>query len=151
MKFPAISKASALKAMGISTSIAMALLLVAILPIEVLAQSNAFLDPARDVPPAIAGQSGDIRGFVVGVINFLLGFLGLLAVILVIYAGFLYVTDAGGDENIGKAKNIILYAIIGLVIIFASYAIVNFAFDVGTAGNAGNVQTGTTVPAGGTL
>ncbi|MFH1088896.1 MAG: hypothetical protein V1716_00525 [Candidatus Uhrbacteria bacterium] len=60
------------------------------------------------------------------IINVLLGALGIVFVGLVIYAGILYFTDAGGEKSAKKAKEILKTAIIGLVIIIAAYAISNY-------------------------
>ncbi len=68
-------------------------------------------------------QSG--REFVVKVVNYALGFLGLFAVIMVIYGGFLYVSSAGESEGPEKGRKTILYAVIGILIIMGSYVIVN--------------------------
>ncbi len=70
-------------------------------------------------------KAKDAREFVVNVTNFVLGFLGLLAIIIVIYGGFLYITDAGKAEQAEKGKKAITYAIIGIIIILSSFAIVN--------------------------
>ena len=66
----------------------------------------------------------DIKDFVVQVINVLLYFAGAIAVLLLIIGGFRYVTSAGNDESMEKAKKTITSAIIGLVIIIMAYAIV---------------------------
>ncbi|MFA6305549.1 MAG: PKD domain-containing protein [Candidatus Gracilibacteria bacterium] len=76
------------------------------------------------INPAITASS-DVREFVLKVVNFALGFLGLIAVIIVIYGGVLYLTAAGAEENTGKAKKAIMYAVIGLIIILGSFALVN--------------------------
>jgi Type IV secretion system pilin len=67
----------------------------------------------------------DPRQMVAQVINILLGFLGIIAVVLILYAGFLWMTAGGSDENIKKAKNILSAAVIGLIIILMSYGIAN--------------------------
>lgn len=67
---------------------------------------------------------GGLRGVVLLIINFFLGFLGLLAVIMVIYGGFLYVTSAGNEENVNKAKKILLYAVVGIIVIILSFVLV---------------------------
>lgn len=74
--------------------------------------------------------TSDFRSSVIGIINYILTFLGLLAVGFIVYAGVLLVTDAGAEENVGKAKNIILYAVIGIVMILLSFAIVNVIIGV---------------------
>lgn len=59
-------------------------------------------------------------------INYFNGFIGLITVILIIYAGFLVLTGAGDDEKVKKAKSIIKYALIGIFLLVASYALFNF-------------------------
>lgn len=67
---------------------------------------------------------------VVRLIRMILGFLALVFLILILYAGFKWMTSAGNTETIDKAKKIISAALIGLVIIFLSYAITAFIFAV---------------------
>lgn len=86
------------------------------------------IDQEADQPAIIRALSGGqtgLRGIVLTIINFFLTFLGLLAVIMVIYGGFLYVSSAGNEENVNKAKKILLYAVIGIVVIIVSFALVN--------------------------
>lgn len=71
------------------------------------------------------GGEGSFRQLILTFLNFFLGFLGLLAVIMVIYGGILYVSAAGNQDSIDKGKKIILYAIVGIVIILLSFALVN--------------------------
>jgi hypothetical protein len=63
---------------------------------------------------------------VTSLINYFLGFLGLIAVAFLIYGGVLMVTSGGNEEGVGKAKKLITYAAIGIVIIMLSYSIVTF-------------------------
>lgn len=69
-------------------------------------------------------QATDARTFILNVVNFALGFLGLIAVLVVIYGGVLMVTSAGGDA-VGKGKKAITYAAIGLLVVMSSFAVVN--------------------------
>lgn len=111
----------------------LALLLVNSLGMNVaLAQ---VIDPEADQPAIIRVLSGGqigLRGIVLTIINFFLTFLGLLAVVMVIYGGFLYVSSAGNEENINKAKKILMYAVIGIVVIIVSFALVNTILSAGT-------------------
>ncbi len=61
--------------------------------------------------------------FIPIVIKMLLSFLGVLFLVLMIYGGFLWMTARGNEEQVTKAKNLITAAIIGLIIVLASYAI----------------------------
>lgn len=59
------------------------------------------------------------------VIQYCLGIAGLVAVVYLIMGGFSYITAAGNEEQTKKATKTLLNAVIGLVIIFAAFAIVN--------------------------
>ena len=58
--------------------------------------------------------------------NIIIGALGVIAVIYMIYAGFLWLTAGGNDDQIKKAKTTIRRVIIGMIILTLSYAIVGF-------------------------
>ena len=66
-----------------------------------------------------------LRNLTLTIINWFLFFLGLLATAFLIYGGFLYITSAGNDDNVNKAKKIIIYAAIGIVLILVSAVLVN--------------------------
>lgn len=68
----------------------------------------------------------DPREIVANIIKILLGFLGTIAVVLIIYAGFLWMTAGGKPDNTKKAKDIMSAAVTGLVIILISYGITLF-------------------------
>lgn len=83
----------------------------------------------EDRPDIVPG--GSLRGLVLTIINYFLGFLGLLAVIMIIYGGVTYVTSAGNDEAVGNAKKIIMYALIGIIVILLSFVVVNTILAAG--------------------
>ncbi|NCO05263.1 MAG: hypothetical protein GW939_03930, partial [Candidatus Magasanikbacteria bacterium] len=70
--------------------------------------------------------SGDIRSVVAQIINVFLGLLGVIAVVLIVYAGYLYLTANGNEDQISRAKKILINAVIGLAIILSSFAIARF-------------------------
>lgn len=51
---------------------------------------------------------------------------GIIAVIVIIVAGIMYATSGGDSAAVTKAKNLILYSIVGLVVIFSAFIITNF-------------------------
>lgn len=59
-------------------------------------------------------------------INVLLYITGVLAVVMIIYGGFTYMTSAGDAAKVHKGKTILIYSIVGLIIAILAYAIVNF-------------------------
>ena len=67
----------------------------------------------------------DLKELVIGWTNFLLSVAALLAVIAIVWAGFLYVTAAGDDGRMETAKKIIIWVFIGIILILGAYAIVN--------------------------
>ncbi|OGY44980.1 MAG: hypothetical protein A2729_01810 [Candidatus Buchananbacteria bacterium RIFCSPHIGHO2_01_FULL_39_14] len=71
----------------------------------------------------------DLREGVMAIVNVLLGFLGIIAIIVVLYGGFVWLISAGSEEKVSQAKKIITAGIIGLVIIFVSYAITTFVIN----------------------
>ena len=62
------------------------------------------------------------------IIKVLLGFLGMIFIILVIWAGYSWMTAGGNEEKVTKAKTTIYRAVIGLIIIVSAYAITHFVF-----------------------
>ncbi len=56
----------------------------------------------------------------------ILGFTGTIFFVLVVWAGLLWMTAAGNEEQIGKAKKILAAAIVGLIIVLSAYAITRF-------------------------
>jgi hypothetical protein len=62
-------------------------------------------------------------------VGVLLGVLGIAFVVMVVYAGFLYLTANGEETNVKKAKKMLSQAVIGLVLIVSAYAITNVVVD----------------------
>lgn len=60
------------------------------------------------------------------IINVLLGFLGVIAVVLILIGGFKWMTAAGNEEKVGEAKKLLGAGVVGLVIILAAFAIASF-------------------------
>lgn len=83
----------------------------------------------------------DVRTTAGKVIKVALTLLGTIMLVLVIYAGFLWMTAGGNEDQIGKAKSILSAAVVGIVIILSAYAITDFvisqlAFSTGVQGVA---------------
>ena len=90
----------------------------------------------------LTGQPGDVSGGIPGligrVINGALGVVGSLALLMFIYGGLLWMTSAGSDEKVKKGKDILIWATLGLIIIFASYALVHFIIFKGIGAVGGS-------------
>ena len=74
------------------------------------------------------GES-DPRIVVANVIRVAMGFLAIIAIALIMYAGWIWMTASGNTEQISKAKKILTAAAIGLIIIFSAFAIATFVMD----------------------
>ncbi len=73
--------------------------------------------------------SGDIRQTAANIINVALGFLGIIAVIIVLLGGFKYMVSGGNEEKTSEAKKLIISGIIGLAIILSAWAITSFVLS----------------------
>lgn len=94
----------------------------------------ASLDPANVANVYIGnatglGQRNPIDAIAL-TINWILTLLGIFFLVLMIYGGFTWMLAQGNESNIDKAKDIIKAAVIGLVIILASYGVSAFIFTV---------------------
>ncbi len=76
-------------------------------------------------PENLFGDTGVFRQ----VTNTILYVVGIIAVIMLIIGGIKYVVSGGDSKKVTDAKNTVLYAIIGLVIAFLAFAIVNFVIS----------------------
>ena len=79
----------------------------------------------------IAGTdaTSKINHMVHTVVNLLSAIVGIVAVIMIIIGGFRYITSGGNDASVTAAKNTILYAIIGLVVVALAQIIVRFTLN----------------------
>ena len=74
-------------------------------------------------------DEGDLWTSVSSIIKAVIGVLGLVCVIVIIIGGVNYMTSSGDAGKVKKAKDTILYGVIGLVICVLAFAIVNFVLD----------------------
>ncbi|PIS32561.1 MAG: hypothetical protein COT39_03835, partial [Parcubacteria group bacterium CG08_land_8_20_14_0_20_48_21] len=79
----------------------------------------------------------EFREAIMAVINILMGFLGIVALIVILLGGFFWMTAGGNDDRIAQGRGYIIAGVIGLVIIFASYALITFVINsmIGVTGS----------------
>ncbi|MFA6304275.1 MAG: Ig-like domain-containing protein [Patescibacteria group bacterium] len=111
---------------------------VLVIPQLSLAQTSLGFEPV--------GSTGlgtrDLKDIIILIIKIFLGFLGIIAVGLIIWGGYTWMTSGGEEDKISEGKKIITNAVIGLIIILSSYAIVLFVvsrFSPATL-NSGNIN-----------
>lgn len=81
------------------------------------------------VQQAATGDTRDLMSILSLIINVALGVIGFVAVVMIIMGGVQYTTSSGDSAKVTKAKNTILYGIVGLVIALLAFAIVNFILN----------------------
>lgn len=76
--------------------------------------------------PTFGLGTADLESTVIKIVQWVLGFLGLVAVIMILIGGFQWMTAGGNEEKVAGAKKIISAAVIGLIVILLAWAIVIF-------------------------
>src|SRR3989338_3484228 len=89
--------------------------------------------PTLGLTPELQNEIGlpatDLRIVIARIIRTVLTILGILALIIVLYAGFTWMTAGGNEEKVGTAKKMLINGAIGLAIILSSYAITSFVIS----------------------
>ncbi|MBI4426135.1 MAG: hypothetical protein HY567_01015, partial [Candidatus Kerfeldbacteria bacterium] len=80
----------------------------------------------EDIGGSVGLGTSDLKNTVINIISWVLGILALVAVVMIIIGGFQWLTAAGNEEKIEKAKKVISAAVIGLIIVLLAWAIVIF-------------------------
>jgi hypothetical protein len=114
-------------------SIALSLVVLGVLTFALFAPTNAIeFDPNGTYKEALDLPDSNPRSLATQTIQWALGLLGLVAVVMIIFGGFMWMTSAGNEQRVTKGKEILQWAVIGLVVILLSWAIVIFVFRTAT-------------------
>lgn len=114
-------------------SIALVLLSL-VLPMASLAAG--FNDGFTDVESFRSNRSGvadlgsDPKRLILNILGAITALVSVIALAAIVYAGFLLITDRGNEDNVEKAKKIILYAVVGLILIGLAAIIVNAIINI---------------------
>lgn len=79
-------------------------------------------------------STSNLDSFIAKLVNVFSVIVGVVAVVMIIFGGFRYITSGGDSGNISNAKNTIIYAIIGLVIVALAQFIVQFVLNRASSG-----------------
>lgn len=115
-------KSSRAVAFGITLALAVTLLV----PTLALAADPPVPSSGGTVLPNPLGDAVTPAELAQRVINTLLGVVGIVALVIFIYGGVQYMFSGGNSQKVEAAKNAIVYATLGLAIIFASSALLRF-------------------------
>jgi len=96
------------------------------MPLAVHAQTATPVS-IEDTGGAIGLPNTDLKQAVLRTLSLVLALLGLVAVIMVVWGGFTWLTSGGDETKVESAKKIISAAVIGLIVVLLSWAIVLFA------------------------
>jgi hypothetical protein len=112
--------------------IILAVTIISIFTVVAVASAQG-LNNASGVLENIGGQNGekigvtaDLSTSIATVIKAVLSLVGTVFLALTIYAGILWMTAAGNDEQVTKATGILKMAVVGLIIVMSAYAITYF-------------------------
>src|SRR3989338_7761878 len=83
-------------------------------PVLAQADGNSDVFGTQDIDQNVALGGGSLIGTIVKIINIGLGLLGIIALGIVLYGGFVYMTSGGSEEKITQAKKILVNGTIGL-------------------------------------
>lgn len=72
------------------------------------------------------GNADNLPSMISTIINFALGVIGLMCVVIIIIGGVTYATSQGDAGKVSKATKTLLYGVVGLVVCLLAFAIVNF-------------------------
>jgi hypothetical protein len=109
-------------------------------PATVSAQSKAELcrgaslgfDANKNTDCNEGGPQGSIDKLIANIVNILSVIVGIVAVVMIIIGGFRYITSGGDSGSVSSAKNTVLYAIVGLIIVALAQVIVRFVLSKST-------------------
>ena len=99
-------------------------------PADAFAQLRDGLDSAATEEQQNEAGLFEDGGVFETVVNAILFIIGAVAVIMLVYGGFRYVTSGGDSSAVTSAKNTILYAVIGIVVALLAYAILDYVLSV---------------------
>lgn len=106
-----------------------ALTLALSLALPVYAQINPFGGYQATIESNLGLGNRDPREIAASVINVIMGFLGIIAVIIILVGGFQWMTAGGDESKIESAKKLMTAGVIGLVIVLAAWGITVFVLN----------------------
>ncbi len=75
-------------------------------------------------------QLSDLMRLVTNLSNIMLGLIGAIVLLMFVYGGLIFLTSAGNRERVEKGKRVMVGSLIGMAIVFMSYTIVGFVFNI---------------------
>lgn len=96
-------------------------------PLALAARANAV---SIGFPDNFAGfSSQDLKETISNIVRIIVGFLGIITVLIILAGGLKWMTSGGNEDKIAEAKKLISAGVVGLVIVLAAYAIASFVVN----------------------
>lgn len=119
-----------------NTKMIIFLLVICIYSLPVFVFADNVTNPDQPLPPQPLSNplgESDPRVIIGNIIKAVLGIIGSIALAVFIYGGFTWMTSAGSSEKVRKGRDMIIWAVLGLAIIFLSYTIIYFVIGAFTS------------------
>ena len=84
---------------------------------------------ASDWISGVDGVDSELNSWIITMLNWAIGLAALAAVVMLIAAGYMYITANGDEAKVGKATKTLTFAIVGLVVCFIAVMLVRFVLD----------------------
>jgi len=114
----------------------LAVLALALTPAVFAQAPGSTISPTGGIDANALGTQGAVTSTttlvstILGLVNWVAWFVALVAVLFGLYSGILFITAAGDEAKITKAKNILLYAIVGIVVAILAFSIVSISRSI---------------------
>lgn len=92
--------------------------------------SSIGIAQAEKLQNPLGANDMEVSELIGRIINGVLGIVGSLALLMFIYGGLTWMTSGGNEEKVKNGKQIIVWAVFGIVIIFTSYSLLNLVFEI---------------------
>lgn len=120
-------------AAGVAMMVGVALGVAGALPVMAVdcpaGSERASADSYAECNIPVSATQESVWDVVQRIINLVIGVLGVVTVVVIVLGGVMYATSSGEAANVKRAKDMIMYGVIGLVIALLAYAIVNFVLS----------------------
>lgn len=103
-----------------------------------IAAVDAWGNQQASIGNSLGMGNKDPRQIAASVINIMLGFLGIIAVVIILLGGFKWMMAAGNEDKVGEAKKLMIAGVVGLIIILASWGLANFVLNSLLSATGGN-------------
>ncbi len=110
------------------------ILIIIMLVVPFFSQAAGTFDPKGDLAQAEKGlyqgaQPTSLPVYIGMIIRYVLGTVGVVLTVIIVYAGFLWLTAGGNSDQVGKAKKLLINGFVGLLITLGANSIAHFVID----------------------